>query len=127
MRSDSYVLEVDGHFWVLHVFDVQGEEDVLAIQLRLGSRREYEAFPGDFEAAIMQKSKAHPVASECPECRPSDRGRWLSLFTDWVKDAYSAMPTPPLPVEAEDVPEVVRLSMECVYNQDDDPETSSMN
>jgi hypothetical protein len=127
MRSDSYVVEVDEDFWVLHVFDVEGEDDVLAIQLRLGSREECDAFPDAFEAAVMRKSKAHPVASGCPECRPSDRDRWISLFTDWVKDAYSDMPTPPTPVEAENVPEVVRLSMECVYRQGDEPETSSVN
>jgi hypothetical protein len=127
MRNDSYVVEIDEDFWILHVFDIQGEDDVLAIQLRLRSREECEAFPDDFGVAMVQKSKSHPVASGCPECRPSDRDLWTSMFTDWVKDAYSAMPTPPCPVDSKDVPEVVRLSMECVYNQDDTPEMSFMN
>ncbi len=127
MRSDSYVVEIDGECWVLHVFDVQGEDDILAVQLRLGSMGEYPSFQDSFEAALREKSHDHLVAASCPECRPRDRTAWLSLFTDWVKDAYSVMPYPPSPIESEDVPEVVRLSMSCVYNQDDEPETSSLN
>jgi hypothetical protein len=127
MRSDSYVVDVLDQLWVLHVFDVQGEEDILSVPLRIGSRGEYEIFQDSFKAALVARCPFHRDAAKCPSCRPADREVWLSKFTDWVKDAYSAMPFPPSPVMDEDLPEVVRLSMGCVYRQDDGPESSSIN
>lgn len=127
MRSDSYIMAVDGQHWVLHVFDVQGEEDILAVQLKIGSRDEYLSFQDSFQEAFLEKSPGHRGAACCPACRPEDRSAWLLLFSDWVKDAYLSMPSPPTPVETKDVPEVVRLSMQCVYRQEEDIEASDVN
>lgn len=127
MRSDSYVVEADGHCWVLHVFDVQGAKDILAVPLRLGSRDEYKSFQDAFQDAFTSKSGLHRRAARCAACAPRDGDEWVSVFADWVKDAYSAMPSPPVPVDGDALPEVVRLSLKCIYDQGEDPGDSSLN
>lgn len=127
MRSDSYVVEALGYCWVLHVFDVQGMADILAVPLRLSSREEYRSFQDAFQDAFVAKSGIHGEAARCPACGSRNEDEWVSRFSDWVKDAYSAMPAPPVPVEGDALPDVVRLSLGCVYSQGEKLGTSSMN
>lgn len=125
MKCDAYPLEAEGKFWVLHVFTVDGEPDELAIVLTLPERQGMVEFQDGFEAALAGAAPSHRRASGCAECRPKES--WTPAFTEWVKAAYLSLPVPPSPVETEDVPEVVRLSLECVYRQDFPAPASSAN
>jgi hypothetical protein len=113
MRCDSFSVEADGRCWVLHVFDVEGEEEDIGVFLSLGSG-EYASFLDDFQSSVMAQGPSHGLAALCPGCRPRDRSEWLPRFSDWVKAAYSSMPFPPTTHDEEDVPQVVRLSLECI-------------
>lgn len=112
MRSDSFFLEDGGRFWVLHVFDVPGEDDVLAVTLNIKSAEAYPGFQREFSQCLELVRGSHPDGPLCEACRPRAGLNWLSSFSDWLKAAYAAMGDPPSPVD--DVPDVVRLSFESM-------------
>lgn len=113
MKSDSYVVELDGTFWMLHVFNVEGEKEEIGIILSFRSREACAAFPDGFSENMLVENDARKGAALCRHCRAAGRGRWLSKFSDWVKSAYSALEHPPAVHDDREVPEVVRLSLEC--------------
>jgi len=111
---------------MMHAFIVDGEDDVLAVHLRLGSREEYEGFHDRFRSSFRSRAPFHAPAAKCEECRPG-LDEWAPLFFEWVRDSYAHMPVPPSPVEPIDVPEVVRLSMESLYGRGADADPSGLN
>ncbi len=117
MRCDAYPLEAEGKLWILHVFDVEGEQEELAVVLALPEREDIGRFQDLFDAAMRETAPGHRTAAMCPECLSRDRGSWAPAFNGWVKAAYLSLPVPPSPVETADVPELVRMSLECVYRQ----------
>ncbi len=125
MKCDAYPLETEGRFWILHVFIVEGEEEELAVVLTLPERQDMAEFQDGFEAALAGAAPSHRSASGCAECR--SRKDWTTAFTEWVRATYLSLPVPPSLVETEDVPEVVRLSLECVYRHSLPSSASSSN
>ena len=124
MRTDSFFLEYEGKFWVLHVFDVDGEEDVFGITLNLLAAEGYLGFQNTFHQCLDLVRADHPDAALCESCRPRVGLEWMSRFSDWVKAAYAAMPVPPSPVP--EVPEVVRLSFESMVSSGSEEDPSSL-
>lgn len=112
MRTDSYYVEDGGRPWVLHVFDVDGEDDVFGITLMLADGGTYVGFLREFQQCLELVRASHPDAPLCEACRPRVGLRWMPAFSDWVKAAYAAMSHPPSPVD--EVPDVVRLSFESL-------------
>lgn len=107
MVCHAYVVEDSGRTWVLHVFDVEGEDDGVAIAIEVKSAEAHRRLQDEFTAVFREKGPDHPRATLCPACRPGNPG-WLIDFSEWVKAAYSGMQDPPTPVRFRDLPAVVR-------------------
>ncbi len=112
MVCHAYVAEDSGKTWVLHVFDVTGEEDDVAIALEVKSVAAYRSLQDEFTLLFRAKSADHPRATLCASCRPENKD-WLADFSDWVKAAYAEMADPPVPVDYRSLPAVVRHTFEA--------------
>jgi hypothetical protein len=112
MACHAYLAEYSGKTWVLHVFDVEGEEDEVAMTLEVKSSGAFAGLQDEFSGILRGMASEHPGAALCTECRAGNES-WTVDFNDWVLAAYAKMREPPVPVSFRDVPAVVRHIFEA--------------
>jgi len=119
MRCHAYVAEHEGRVWVLHIFDVDGEEDEVAVALEVSSMEAYRSLQEEFSMLFRAKCGDHPRATVCAGCR-RENDEWLADFTDLVDATYKSMDVPPRSLEYRDLPALARITFEKTVMGTDD-------
>lgn len=77
----------------------------------------YDAFESDFLAALKAGMSSHPGASLCRACRERDIESWKGAFGELVSSAYGELSPEVLPVDVDELPDMVRMEFESMLRE----------